>query len=449
MVPWIFVNQPLEWWMADYQRLFDAWEDGGIRGIVVGRLVFQQEDGTSIPTFRSDPKVYASYGVTPPPETPRDMEKEKQLQEMLDNAASRGWHIMIFVSHPAAGALPIEQDPYSAVRHGACVQDLMNAYPQVHGHIIDGPGEHGYELAFHHGGELFELDEQRRRRYPHLGVDVERFERGMNHLRDRFHQLTPTLVRYHAPGGMLGSLTLFDLNDDALYWLRTRQEISLGSMAAIREQMDKLNRKVELGGIPRTAAFSSLTGQNYEQMGRYFDYVFPKHYFWHRGFDGMYGTIARWVKRIGRWNPTLTEQDGFAVVKALFGIDLPEVQSLPDMEHGFPDAFFSKIVFSETRRALQAVGDAERVIAWVSTGREPHGGDPMPTRNLELILQASEEAGLKKFLFHSATEMGAAEWRVISGKCGNLWNEDPNGYWPANTSKPDTWNGERKPSRSD
>ena len=73
----------------------------------------------------------------------------------------------------------------------------------------------------------------------------------------------------------------------------------------------------------------------------------------------------------------------------------------------------------------------------------------MPTRDLKLILQASEEAGLKKFLFHSATEMGAAEWRVISGRCGSLWNEDPNGYWPANTSKPDTWNGEQKPSRSD
>ena len=31
-------------------------------------------------------------------------------------------------------------------------------------------------------------------------------------------------------------------------------------------------------------------------MGRLFDYVFPKHYYWHRGFDGLYGTVARWVR---------------------------------------------------------------------------------------------------------------------------------------------------------
>jgi hypothetical protein len=207
---------------------------------------------------------------------------------------------------------------------------------------------------------------------------------------------------------------------------------------------------VELGGIPRTATFSSLTCQDYHRMADYFDYIFPKHYYWHRGFDGMYGTIARWVQKLRSWNPTLTEQDCFAVVTSLFGIELPGVQSLMDMEMGFPEAFFSEVVFAETHRALEAIGDPDAVICWVSTGRSPHAGDAMTARDLQGILTASQQAGLKRFLFHPAPDLGAAEWRVISGMCGNLWKENPDGpYWPSDTPKPDSFSGNRKPTRPD
>lgn len=448
MVPWIFTHSPLEHWMADYRRIFDAWEDGGVRGIVVGYLRFRQEDGTIIPTFPADPKVYASFGVRPPPETLRDPEKERLLHAMMDDAASRGWHVMIFSSRGDGGARPLEEDPYGAVGFAADAQDIMNAYPQAHGLIIDGPGEHPYELTFRREGELFETREHWRHRFMHLGVDMGRIERGIAHLRDRFHNLTPSLVRYHASGGMLAGLMLFDLNEDALYWLRMRHETALGYMAAVRAQLDGLNRKVELGGIPRAATFSSLTGQDYQRMALYFDYVFPKHYFWHRGFDGMYGTIARWVQQISAWNPTLTEEDCFGVVKAWFGIELPGIHSLMDMELGFPEAFFSEIVHSETRRVLEAVGDDDKVIAWVSTGRSPHAGDAMPARDLHGILTASERAGLKRFLFHPDPDLGAPEWRVISGLCGNLWREAPDGYWPSDTLRPDEFKGGRRSAGS-
>lgn len=448
MIPWIFTHSPLEHWIYDYRRTFDAWEDGGVRGIVFGYLRFAQEDGTAIPTFPADPKVYEAFGVSPPPESPRDPEKEKRLYAMLDDAASRGWHMMTFSVPGGGGSRPLEEDPYGAVGFAASVQDTMNAYPQAHGVIIDGPGEHHYELAFHHGGELFEIREHWKRRYQHLGLDVDRMERGIAHLRDRFHNLTSSLVRYHASGGMLAGLTLFDLNEDALYWFRARRETALGFMAAVREQIDGLNRKVELGGIPRTATFSSLTGQDYQQMASYLDRIFPKHYFWHRGFDGMYGTIARWVGRISEWNPSLTEEDCFSVVKSLFGIELPGIHSLMDMEMGFPEEFFSEVVYSETRRALEAIGDDEKAIAWVSTGRHPHAGDAMPARDLHGILTASERAGLKRFLYHPDPDMGAPEWRVISGLCGNLWREGPDGYWPSDTQKPDAFSGGRRPAGS-
>jgi len=458
LVPWMYMIFPIEQWLTDYQRTFDAWADGGVRGIVIGPLHFYDEvprfdftyqrPGARFPTFAPDPQIYRSYGVAPPQAGRRDPEKEKQLQGLLDNAASRGWEIMAFGPGISGGGKPLQEDPFSAVGLAAGIADTMRAFPQLHGVILDGAGERHYELDFHHGGELFEIRDHEKQQYTLLGMDAERMERGLRRLRERFHKLTPALVRYHSAGGFLGGMALFDLNEDALYWLRARQQISLQGMAAVRRQIDRMSRKVKLGTIPRAATFSILSAQDYHLTHVYFDYIFPKHYFWHRGFDGMAGTVARWVRTIGRWNPDLTESDCFAVVKSWFGLTLPGVASLADMELGFPDEFFSEVVYSETRRALDAVGDPSKVIAWVSTGRNPHAGDPMPTRDLYRILTESHRAGLKRFIYHPDLNLTASEWSVISGMCGNRWKEDPSGYWPAETPKPDTWNGGRKPPGS-
>ncbi|MDE0964301.1 MAG: hypothetical protein OSB73_14280 [Candidatus Latescibacteria bacterium] len=429
MEAWVFTcsDSPLEHWLDGFETRFDAWEEGGVTGIVVGRMAFRQDDGSTIPAYAPDPEVYKALGAEVPAPSPRDLQKEKKLQAMLDNAAARGWRILIF----------------SGVGSTAHVQDQMNTFPQVHGVIADGPGENHYELAFHHGGELLELRPGEEARFGQIGAEIDRLHRGIDHLRQRLHNLTPELVRYHADGGMLGSLLLFDINEDVLYWLRQRQERARFDWQYMRNQVDAVDRKVELGGIPRAVTWSSLTGQNYHQMAEYFDYIFPKHYFWHRGMDGMYGTISRWVKRLGKWNPTLTEADCFAVVKALLGIELPGINSLMDMEMGFPDEFFSKVVYNETKRALAAVGDPDKVIAWVSTGRSPHGGDQMQARDLHSILSASQQAGLKRFLYHPEPDFGAAEWTIISSLCGKQWDEDPNGYWPTETDKPGFWDGGR------
>ena len=393
---WVFTcsDSPLEHWLDGFEERFDAWEDGGVRGLAVGRMTFLQDDGTTIPAWAPDPKVYEALGAEVPEQRPRDVSKEKKLHAMLDNAAKRGWRLLIF-----AGGGPT-----------AHVQDQMNAFPQVHGVIVDGPGENHYELAFHHGGELLEIRPGEEARFAQVGAEIDRIQRGITHFRERLHNLTPEMVRYHADGGMLGAML----------------------------------RKVELGGIPRAPAWSSLTGQNYRQMAEYFDYIFPKHYYWHRGMDGMYGTISRWVRRLRKWNPSLSEAECFAVVKALLGIELPGINTLMDMEMGFSDEFFSRVVYNETRRALAAVGDPDKVIAWVSTGRRPHGGDPMQARDLYGILNASREAGLKRFLYHPEPDFGAAEWTIISSMCGNQWDEDAGGYWPSATDKPGFWDGSRE-----
>jgi hypothetical protein len=61
----------------------------------------------------------------------------------------------------------------------------------------------------------------------------------------------------------------------------------------------------------------------------------------------------------------------------------------------------------------------------------------MPARDLQGILEATREAGGKRFLFHPDSEIGAPEWHVLSRMCGNPWREDPEGYWPADTWRED------------
>ncbi|MEO8131101.1 MAG: hypothetical protein ABI822_28640 [Bryobacteraceae bacterium] len=458
LVSWMYMIWPLEQWLTDYSRTLDAWEEGGVRGVVIGPLRFWDgppsfdftyaRAGAKIQTFAPEAAIYRKHGVDPPENVRLDPAKEKQLHGLLDSIAKRGWQIMLFGPGHYGRAKSAAQDPFGANALAAGVEDTCRAFPQAEGVIIDGAGEHHYELAFHHGGNLFEIRDHHRAIYNHLGFDVARMERGMNHLSARFHSLTPSLVRFHQSGGMLGGLSLFDLNEDALYWLRMRQESTLRNMAAIRKEIDGLPRKPKLGTIPRSAAFSVLTTQDYQKTHGFFDYIFPKHYYWNRGFDGMYGTVARWVETLNSWNPSLTEEDCFAVVKVLFGLQFPGVHKLADLEMGFPDEFFDQIVFTETKRALDATGDPNKVIAWVSTGRNPHAGDPMPAHDLYRLLVASHRAGLKRFVFHPDLNLGAAEWKVISRLCGKEWKEDPSGYWPPDTPKPDTWNGGRKPPGS-
>jgi len=457
LTAWMYMIYPLEQWLTDFERTLDAWESGGVRGIVIGPLRFwdgppsfdftYRRAGATISTFAPDAAVYRRFGVEPPENVRLDAAKEKQLHALVEAIHKRKWELMLFGPGHYGRRKSFEQDPFGALSLAAGVEDTLRAYPQAGGVIVDGAGEHHYELAFHHGGELFEIRDHQRQIYTHLGFDVARMGRGMNHLKARFHQLTPARVRFHATGGMLSGLSLFDVNEDALYWLRMRQETTLQNMAAVRKQWGSLSRSAKLGTIPRSAVFSVLTTQDYEKTHGFFDYIFPKHYYWNRGFDGMYGTVGRWVATLREWNPALTEEDCFTVVKILFGLELPGVRKLADLDNGFPDAFFDKVVYPETRRALDATGNPDKVIAWISTGRNPHAGDPMPAHDLERILEASHRAGLKRFIFHPDVNLGAAEWKIISRTCGKEWVEDPNGYWPPDTPKPDTWNGGRGPGK--
>ena len=59
LTPWIRIGQPLEAVVDDYERIFDAWDGGGIRGLVFGRRFFADDQGQfTVPAFQGDVAPY-------------------------------------------------------------------------------------------------------------------------------------------------------------------------------------------------------------------------------------------------------------------------------------------------------------------------------------------------------------------------------------------------------
>ena len=200
---------------------------------------------------------------------------------------------------------------------------------------------------------------------PARGYDAERLDRGRQHLHQRFQSFTPAEVSYYGDYGVLSEMNLFDINEDALYWLRWRREDGIRQGHAFRQAIDELPRQLLLGNGPRSAVFSGMTALDFHAWGQIVDLLLVKHYFWHRGFDGMYGTVARWVQQIQEWNPVLSEAQCWTVLRAWLGIRLPEVECLADMELGFPQAFFRRGGARKRRaRAIAAVGDPQKILPW-------------------------------------------------------------------------------------
>src|SRR5207244_7414905 len=103
---WMDVMRHLEPVMVDHARLFDAWEAGGVTGLVIGPMAF--EDKTF--TFDPNPEVYGRFGLEPPraqesdslwwkspsatPGLPDTVEGRRALLcKTLQAAKDRGWAI--------------------------------------------------------------------------------------------------------------------------------------------------------------------------------------------------------------------------------------------------------------------------------------------------------------------------------------------------------------------
>jgi hypothetical protein len=257
-----------------------------------------------------------------------------------------------------------------------------------------------------------------------LGYDYQRMVAAKDRLFARLHSLTDRDVRIWGGdgGGFLGAFGLLGNDPGLAEWLAFRLDSVTETYRRIRELVDAhAERPIRLAAGPRSAAWASLCGYDYGRLGGILDVMLCKHYFWHRGFDGFYGTVARYVQTLTDWNPGLSQAGALGFVAALFGIALPGVSSLADFDRGFPPEFFDGVVVRETERAIAAMGDPERVCPWVDAGRKPHDGDPFTAHDLDRMLEAAGRAGLRRFLYHHHGNLTPAEWAVISARCGTPW----------------------------
>jgi hypothetical protein len=345
--------------------------------------------------------------------------------------------VWLFCPHYGAGPGgrgPIMVDDQTRLVAAARLVDCMEQYPMADGAVFDGP-EWGYEIApFHQNGRssIFnDLPESVEEGATRLGYDYRRMVAAKDCLFARLHALTDRQVRIWegsaaggtGGGGLLGAFGLLG-NDPALAeWLAFRLDSLTETYRRLREMIAAhARRPIKIAAGPRSAAWASLCGYDYGRLGDILDVMLCKHYFWHRGFDGMYGTVARYVQTLHEWSPELSERSALQVVGAIFGIELPGIESLGDFDHGFPQQFFDTVVVRETERAIAAMGDdPERVCPWVDAGRKPHDGEPFTPHDLDRLLEAAQRAGLRRFLYHHHGNLTPGEWAVISARCGRPW----------------------------
>lgn len=428
---WMDVMRGVEPIIDDYERLFDAWAAGGVDGLVIGPPTFA--DGSA--TFDPDPDVYRRLGVdAPPAPVNRQPERRAGLERALQAAKDRGWQVWLF--QPGVGG-PMLRDQHNALivderaraAWSARIIDTLQHYPMVDGGVLDGP-EWGYEISPWHmvrdgrsRSNIFDdLPEYAAPACAALGYDYRALVAAKDRLEARLHGLNDREVWRHAGGGLLGGFGLLGADPALLSWLAFRLDSLTACFADIVGTVKAASRPgIKLAAGPRSASFAPLCGYDLPRLADTLDLLLPKHYFWHRGFDGMYGTVGRFVETLTAWNADLSEAGALAVVRCLFGLDLPEVGGLDDLDAGFPQAFFEAVVTQETTRVLAATGDPERVVAWVDAGRRPHEGDPFGAGDLGRLLDAAAGAGLRRFIYHHHQNLTAGEWSVISRRCGTAW----------------------------
>jgi len=443
------VMRDLESVMDDHERILDAWAEGGVDGVVFGPLVFGTsklaKDTKAAPTgdvvaesYDPNPAVYERLGVEPPPAPEHKLpEKRALLEKTMIAAKDRG--MQVYCMYADGGAGPggdghhLHDDRTLASRVARMV-DTLEHFPMADGAVMDGP-EWGYEMAPHHMDHrsyfFNDLPESVAPMAQYLGYDYQAMVAARDRLHIRFHNLDPMHIRAHARGGLVGAHRMLGGDPDLMAWLSFRVDSLTRYFRRIRESVAaELDRPVRLGCGPRSAAFAPLCGYDFVELAQFMDFLLPKHYFFHRGFDGFVGTVYRYSQTLIEWNPDLTVADTLEIVQSLFGIVLPGVEDMLDFESALTPEFFEQVVTQETRRAIASVDDPERIVPWLDTGRFPHDGDPMSARDLKMLLDAAEEAGLRRFNYHHQGNLSAGEWVVISDKCGKRWDPRSSDWEP-------------------
>lgn len=470
------IGQPLEPVLVDHERIMDAWHSGGVRGLVIGRLSFSPDyphepfvappaeagDGpvlqlpswggaraNVVAAFAPNHTVYRKWDVPPPPAPAETFPRRRELlDQVIDGAKRRGWQVMLF--DPGAGAGPpldevtpgrslsraLLTDDRARRAYFARLEDTVAQFPQADGIVLDGP-EWGYEIVPGHRSNLFDdLGPEVAPLARALGFDYTRLVAAKDRLEARLHKLSRDAATLAAPGGVVASASFLGNDPGIISWFAFRARAMTAYYRQVQQLAEALtrvrNRHVKLAISPRMPVFAAVCGYDFPAISSMFDLILPKLYLWHRGVDGLYGTIARYVTTLTEWNAGLWEPEAFAAVRALLGVQLPSTEpdakpgqpmaALRELERGFPDTFFSGWLIDEVKRCIAAAdGYTWKTLPWIDAGRRPHGGDPVTAHDLRRLLVAAKDGGARHVLYHNHGHLTAAEWSVLSEFCGSPW----------------------------
>jgi len=129
------------------------------------------------------------------------------------------------------------------------------------------------------------------------------------------------------------------------------------------------------------------------------------------GIDGFKGTLARYMRTLREWSPALDDARLEALICRLLGVHLPSDYRVRDFERPAPKRFFDEVVYRESRKMLQRIGDPEKISPFL--GLE-HGGILLTAEELKHTLQAIADAGLHRFTYYILNSISDEIWEVMS-----------------------------------
>lgn len=394
------------------------------RGRFVDRFFATSRRGRSVtPPFAATTDLYAGLGATPPELAPHLTEKAERLALLIEQLSARGFHVYYFGyigAGPDGAATWTSEEArrahlwdYVAARY----RDFILHYPTLAGFVTDGPG-FGYEITpgFGHGGQLFAplpTDSEHQAIASRLGASLEPMQAAADRVQRLLQGLTPAQVDLFldAEQGVFDAIDLLMEDSSLLDLLRFKTAVVDQQIGSHYRAIKTIDPSLEYGICPRLPCFATIQGVSFRRLSQITDFLQSKHYLWMHGFDGFRGTLDRYARTLGEWNPDLDRARIEALIFRLLGVRLPEGYGIADFERPAPRSFFDEIVYRESRKMLLRVGDPAKISPFI--GQE-HEGIWLSAEELRHLFQAMVDAGLTRFTYYVLNTISDEIWDVIT-----------------------------------
>lgn len=474
---WMRIRPPLESALAEPDRTIDAWQSGGVKGIIVGPLRFDARfdaapsladlrtvgrlpdgDARLVPAYAPNPTTYRRYGVACPAATDAAFDDRwGALGRFLDLAKRRSMAIWLVdaddgmtAPDPTSVALPDDLDHRllmdDAWRRAflARLEDAVERVPQADGVLLARPAW-GWAPGMAGPHDLLgPLPEDAGAVAAELRLDPERLSAAIERFRTRLRKLTREAARLGAGGGAFATATMLGLDPGITSLLAFRARSLSRFVLAVHDVTERIGkargRDLKFGLTPPAPSFAPLAGYDFPGIATVCDLVVPNLGIHHRGHGGIYGVVSAWVAALNGWSTSLWEAEAFEATAALTGMALPSTEpgakpgarmvSQKEFDRGYPEAFWREVVEAEARRAIaQADGYPWRSVPMVAGGRRPMGGEAIGVADFRRLLEAIRDGGVKQVVHYDQARLTSGEWSVLSEFSGSAWRPG-SGYEP-------------------